>query len=171
MPRNVTLSFRQAAESSFNDDVDLVFLTISHPTLAEAIRVVWDTKDYVYGGLTFTGFPFDIELLSDEEGPPRARLQIQNVEPRIGDTIRMLTTPPRLKMELLSSADFNLTVTPRVELGSPAPTVVYSADRLYLTNVSVDVMSISGFIVGWDYIQRVWPGKRATQAYFPGLFR
>lgn len=171
MPRNVTASFRQAAESSFNDEVDLVFLTITHPTLSEPILLNWDTKDFVYGGATFTGFPFDIELLSDDEGPPTARLQIQNIDPRIGDTIRMLTTPPQLKIELLSSADFNLTVDPRVELGSPTPTVVYSADRLFLVNVAVDVISISGQIVGWDYVQRVWPGKRATQAYFPGLFR
>lgn len=171
MTRSVTTSFRRSAEASFADEVDLVFLTISHPTLGEPIRVVWDTEDFVYGGATFTGYPFDIELLTDEEKPPTAKLQIQNVDPRIGDTIRTLTTPPRLKIELLSSADFNLTVNPRMEILSPAPNVVYSADQLFLVNVSVDVMMVSGDIVGWDYIQRVWPGKRATQGYFPGLFR
>jgi hypothetical protein len=169
MTRNVTASFRRAAEASFNDEVDLVFLTISHPTLGTPIRVVWDTVDFIFGGNTFLGFPFDIELLSDDEQPPTARLQIQNVSPRIGDTVRALMTPPSLKIELLSSADFNLTVTPRTPIGSP--TVIYSADKLFLINVSVDIMMITGQIVGWDFQQRVWPAERATKANFPGLFR
>jgi hypothetical protein len=172
MTRNVTSAFRRTAESSFSDEVDLCFLTISHPTLSDPIRVVWDTKDFVYGGNTFTGFPFDLEILSDDEQPPQARLVIQNVDPRIGDTIRALTSPPRLKIELLSSNDFDLTVDPRTEIGgSPGTIVVYSADRLFLTNVTVDVMAVSGTIVGWDYLQRVWPGPRAMQSSFAGLFR
>ena len=109
------------------------------------------------------------QLLTDDESPPTARLQIQNVSPQIGNSIRALLTPPRLKIELLSSADFNLTVMPRTEIGSA--TVIYSADQLFLINTSVDAMVISGQIVGWDYVQRVWPAERATQANFPGLFR
>jgi len=171
MPRNISMSFRQSAEANFSDDVDLCFLTISHPTLIDPIRVVWDTKDFVYGGNTFIGFPFDITLLSDDEQPPTAKLTIQNVDPRIGDTVRLLQSPPRLKMELLSSTDFVLTNDPRTEVGSPVPTVVYMADKLFLTNIQVDVLAISATIVGWDYLQRVWPGQRALQSTFPGLFR
>ena len=173
MPRNVTVSFRKEAEASFSDEVDLCFLTISHPTLADPIRVVWDTKDFVYGGNTFTGFPFDLQIMSDDENPPKAQLTIQNVDSRIGESIRNLSTPPRLKIELLSSLDFVTTVDPRVEQGggSPGATVVYSADRLFLTNVRVDFLTVTGDIVGWDYLQRVWPGKRAMQSTLPGLFR
>jgi hypothetical protein len=173
MPRTITTSFRRSAEANFADEVDLVFLTISHETLIEPIRVVWDTKDFVYGGNTFIGFPFDIVLLTDDDKPPTAKLTIQNVDPVIGETIRTLRSPPRLKIELLSSVDFDLTVTPRVPIISPdvSPTVVYMADKLFLTNVSVDIMTVSGTIVGWDYLQRVWPGRRASQADFPGLFR
>lgn len=169
MPRNITASFRRSAEANFADEVDLVFLTISHSTLGTPIRVVWDTVDYIYGGNTFIGFPFDISILSDDEQPPTAQLQIQNVDPRIGDTIQGLLTPPRLKIELAQSSDFNLTVVPHTEIGSA--TIIYSADKLYLINVSVDILTITGQIVGWDYQQRVWPAERATQANFPGLFR
>jgi Domain of unknown function (DUF1833) len=169
MPRNISLSFRRTLESSFADEVDLVFLTISHPTLIDPIRIVWDTKYFIKGGLTFIGFPFEITLLTDDEQAPQATLTIQNVTPRIGDAIRELQSPPRLKMELLCSADFNLTVDPRTEIGTA--TVIYSADKLFLTNVSVDILNITGTIVGWDYLQRTWPGQRAMQANFPGLFR
>lgn len=170
MPRNITTSFRQSVESQWTDDVDLCFITISHYLLQDKIRVVWDNKDFVYGGNTFIGFPFDITIMSDDESPPQAKLSLQNVSPIIGNTIKGLLSPPRLKIELLSSVGFDLTVTPRVPL-SPAPSSVYTADKLFLTNVSVTVTEIQATIVGWDYLQRVWPGKRATQEAFPGLFR
>lgn len=171
MSRSVPLSFRRAAESRFSDDVDLCFLTISHGLLLEPVRVVWDAVDFVYGGQTFTGFPFDITILTDDENPPKAQLSIQNVDQVIGDTIRGLNSPPRVKLELLSSSDFDLTATPRVPNGSPAPSVVYAADKLFLVNVKVDVLFVTGDLVGWDYLQRVWPGVRARQDIFPGLFR
>lgn len=169
MPRNITASFRKAAESQWNDEVDLVFLTISHPLLLEPVRVVWDAVDFIWGGNTFIGFPFDIQILSDDEQPPRASLAFQNVDQVIGETIRGLNTPPRMQMDLLSSVDFNLAVTPRTQIGTP--TVFYTASRLFLVNVRVDVLQITADIVGWNYLQRVWPGVRATQAAFPGLFR
>jgi hypothetical protein len=173
LTRNITASFRYIAESNFVDDVDLVFLTISHPLLLEPIRVVLDDKDFIFGGETYTGFPFDIEILSDDEKPPTARLAIQNVDSRIGEAIRSLITPPRLKIQLLSSSDFDLSLDPREEWGggSPGATAVYTADKLFLTNVQVDVLTVAGNIEGWDYLQRVWPGVRAQQDIFPGLFR
>ena len=169
MPRNISTTFRKEAEAQFSDEADLCFLTISHGTLADPIRVVWDTKDYVYSGFSWIGFPFEISILSDDDQPPKAQLTIQNIDPRIGDTLRILTTPPRLKIELLSTLDFDTSVDPRTEVGSA--TVIYSADRLFLINARVDFLTVSGEIVGWDYLQRVWPGQRATQAIFPGLFR
>lgn len=171
--RSITLAYRKHTESILSDEVDLCFLTITHSTLAEPIRVVWDTKDFIYNGFTFIGFPFEITILSDDENPPTARLSIQNIDPRIVDALRGLSSPLRLKIELLHSSDFDLTVTPRVAWGggSPAPNVAYSADKLFLINVKSDLLTISGDITGWNYLQRVWPGVRATQERFPGLFR
>lgn len=169
MPRSVTASFRKEAEAIFSPEADLCFLTISHPLLLDPIRVNWDTKDYIYGGKTFTGFPFEITIYSDDESPPKAQLTIQNVDSRIGETVRSLATPPRLKLELLSTLDFDTTVTPRTEIGTA--NVVYSFDRAFLTNCKVDFLAVTAEIEGWNYLQRVWPGKRGTQDLLPGLFR
>jgi hypothetical protein len=173
MPRNVTLSVRKELEAQFSPEANLIFLTISHALLAQPIRVVNDTKNFSYAGNTFTGFPFDIQIYSDDEQPPKAQLVIQNIDSQIGDSVRTLTTPPRLKLEMCSTLDFNINVDPRVELsgGSPPTAVMYSFDKAFLTNVKVDFLSVSADIVGWDYLQRVWPGVRATQSLFPGLFR
>lgn len=169
MPRTVTNSFRRSIESRNAEDVDLCFITITHDLLVDPIRVVWDTVDFTYGGNTFTGFPFDIELLTDDDQPPKAQLVIQNVDQIIGKTIRGLKTAPRLKIELLSSLDFDLTSDPRAPISTPS--VAYSADKLFLRNVEVNVMQVTADIVGWDNLQRVWPGVRATQDLLPALFR
>lgn len=130
MPRSITASFRKAVEANFSGDVDLVFLTISHPSLSDDIRVVMDNRNYSYNGHTYIGFPFDIQLLSDDEQPPKAQLAIQNVDSGIGEAIRTLVSPPRLKIELLSSADFNPYVfrdaLPNVPLSIPSNLVDYA---------------------------------------------
>lgn len=169
MPRNVSLSIRKELEAQLSPEADLLFLTISHPLLSDPIRVVNDTKDFSRGGFTWTGFPFDIQIMTDDESPPKAEISIQNIDSRIGETIRGLRTPPRMKLELCSSLDFDINANPRTEIG--AATVVYSFDRAFLVNTKVDFLTVSAEISGWDYQQRVWPGVRATQTKFPGLFR
>lgn len=169
MPRNINLSIRKELEAQFTPEANLIFLTITHPLMGSTIRVVNDTKNFIYGGNTFIGFPFDIQILSDDEKPPKAQLAIQNVDSQIGEAIRSLITPPRLKLELLSTLDFNIAVDPRTEIGTAA--VAYSFDKGFLTNVKVDFLTVSADIVGWDFMQRVWPAVRATQTLFPGLFR
>lgn len=167
--RQVSSSFRQSVESRFQGDANLLFVTLSHDLLSDPIRVVSDTKDYIRDGFTWTGFPFDIALLTDDDQPPRATLEIQNVDLRIGNTIRPLTSAPRLKIELLHSDDFDLTQTPRTQVRPPS--VEYVANHLYLANVKIDAITVRGEIVGWDFTQKTWPGVRATQDILPGLFR
>jgi hypothetical protein len=168
MPRNVIASFRHDAEANFSDDVNLIFLVIEH-SLIDTIFLVNDTVDYMLDSEQWIGFPFDIEILTDDETPPTARLSIQNVDPKIGDAIRGLITPPKVTILLYSSDDWDLSTNPREPLGSP--TLVYDSGGLFLINVSVDIMTVSGQLVGWDYQQRVWPSERATKDNFPGLFR
>jgi hypothetical protein len=169
MARTISLSFRRSVESQRQEEANLIFATLSHPLLIEPVRVVSDIKNYVRDGATWTGFPFDIQILSDDDNPPKATIEIQNVDRRIGETIRPLQTPPRLKIELLHSDDFDLSADPRTAIGTPS--VEYVADHLFLSNVKIDAMTVSADIVGWDYTQLTWPAPRATQNRLPGLFR
>jgi|GEM_PF-1949239 len=170
MPRTISASFRNAAESQYEDEVDLAFLTISHELLADPIRVVWDAKDFVWNGNTYIGFPFDLVLLSDDDNsPPRAaQIQFQNVDSRIGETIRTLPQSPRIQIDLLHSDDFDLTVTPRTPIGTPSS--INAGSKLFLSNCKVDVLTVTGDLTGYDFSQIVWPSERATQQTFPGLF-
>lgn len=170
MPRTVPLSFRNAAESQYNDEVNLAFLTITHPLLSTPIRVVWDSKDFIYNGDTYIGFPFDLILLSDDDNsPPKAaQIQFQNVDSGIGETIRNLGQSPRIEINLLHSSDFDLTVTPRTQIGTPS--TIPAGKHLFLSNCKVDVLTITGDVTGYDFTQRVYPGQRAGQQTLPALF-
>lgn len=177
MPRTVPDSYRWSTESQFSEEVDLIFLTISHSSIATPIRIVGDTVNYFWrvdgdgNPLRWTGFTFDIALLSDDDSTPKAQLSVQNIDQQIGLAIANLRTSPRLEIQLLCSQDFDLNERPRIPKASAEPTVLYAAHALWLVNVKVDDFQVTGDIQGWDYLQRAWPGPRATQDALPALFR
>lgn len=168
MERVVSQSLRRELDQQESAEFLLAFLTITHPNMEETIRVVCDPEDFTYGGFNYIGFMFESEILTDGDNFPEARLTVQNVDKRIGDAIRPLIGPPRVKMELIPASEFNLTVSPRTPLGTP--TVAYTADHLYLINVDIDALQISGRLSIRNYSQEVWPGVRATQNRCPGLY-
>jgi hypothetical protein len=133
--------------------------------------VVADAVDYIWNGETYQGFQFDLQLVSDKESPPRGKLTLQNVDERIGHTVLALNGPMRVRVDLIAASAFDQTTDPRVPLESGDPAPDYTADKLFLTDVTGDVFELSGTLKGWDYIQEIWPGTRATQNRLPGLFR
>lgn len=169
MERLISQSLRRELEKQESGEELLVFLTITHPSLDEAIRVVCDPEDFIYDGETYIGFIFDIAILSDNDRPPETRLTVQNVDEQIGHAIKSLIGPPRVKIEILALSDFDTSVIPRVPLGTP--TVEYRADQLFLVDVDGDDGEITGRITSWDYSQTTYPGIRATQRRCPGLYK
>ena len=167
--RTVPAGFRREADREESAEVHLLFLTITHPKIKDAIRVVADGADFILGGDTFTGFRFKLSVLTDTDQAPVARLQIQNVDLSIGDALRRIDNPATLKLEVISASEFDLTVDPRTELTTAARTS--TADELNLVGVETDAMFITGRLQTRDYARENWPGIMATQDAFPGLFR
>lgn len=174
--RTVPAGVRREIERQESPEFYLVFLTIYHETLIEPIRVVNDARsftidDYEGGQLeTYEAFRFKIQLLTDNENPPTARLTIQNVDLKIGRAIMKAKTPARLTIEVVAGSQFNLSVWPRQPLYNPTIRT-YIAKHLYLTDVEANAIQITGTITSWDYTQELWPGIRGTQDRLPGLFR
>jgi len=151
-------------------DWPVAFLTISHAELDTPIRIVADPEDFQKDGYTFTGFPFSINLLTDTDKVPEARITLPNVDKKIGTLVRGITGPVNLHLELVALSEFDLTVFPRTPLSSPV-TVEYSAPHLYLTDVEGDAGQISGLIIGYNLSREAVPGYRCTQELTPGLWR
>lgn len=170
MPRTISASLARALNRQETEEVLIVFLKIEHESLDPPIRICTDTVDYIWQGETYIGFPFDVTILSDTDQPPRARLSVQNVDRRIGKAIRGLTSPARLRLDVIAAQWFNESAEPRVPLGTE-PVPDYTADKLFLVDVEGTTLTIEGEIASWNYTQETWPGLRGTQDRLPGLFR
>lgn len=167
--RALSADVRRGLETADSPDALLAFLTITHDNLADPIRVVSDVLDYVVGGVTWVGMPFGYRLLTDGDGGARTQLVMQAVDRRITQALIASRERAKVKLELRSSADFDLSVIPRVELVSNAP--VYAFSGFELINVTGDALQIAGDVELADYSAEPWPRLRATQDLLPGLFR
>lgn len=80
MPRSsYTEHFKRRTGASAGEEA-LYLLEISHPQLAEPIRVVRDTVDLERDGHTYVAMNFDVRLPEDVQRQlPRAPVQIDNV--------------------------------------------------------------------------------------------
>jgi hypothetical protein len=160
---------RLTLERENSPDALIAFLTIEHPALADPIRVVSDVMAYVVDGNRFEGIPFGVTALSDNESGPRTQIIVQNLDRRIGEALRRSDIRAKVRLELRSSADFNLSQDPRVEIATTAP--IYAFRYFELVNVEGDVGQLVGDVELSDYSVEPWPNVRATQDRLPGLFR
>lgn len=167
--RDIPPAIRADLHSSSSPNAVLAFLTISHRNLVESIRVVSDPLDFSVGGVLYRGCPFEIVLLSDVDESPTTTIRIQNVDRRIGEAIRRISDRATATVEVRSTADFDLTVVPREEIG--VSSVIYGFSNFDLVDVTVTSLDVSGTLMLRDFTQEPWPGKRATQSRCPGLFR
>lgn len=133
-----------------------MLLTISHSSLATPLRFVNNNENIVSRGNTYTAFPFEIDLPNDDpDQPPKAQLRIDNVDRSIVQTIRTITSPP--------------TVTIEVILASAPNTVEVSFTNLTLRNVSYDESEVTGELV-FDAIYTEPVSVTMTPSRFPGMF-
>lgn len=178
MPRGFSTTIRAALEGPRTSEAPLIFLTIEHAALDAAIRIVSDVATtngvpvtYTHRGASFTAMPFDVELLSDDDGAPKGKISVQNVDRAIGEAILALQTRVTLTIEIVPASEFNLTVSPRVPLVGNHAIPIYRAIGLTLRDVSVDAMGATGEIVSLEDDIEPWPYLRVTQALLPGLYR
>lgn len=169
MSRAIDADVKASLEAPESQDALLAFLTITHLSLPDPIRVVSDVMDYMVSGQTFLGLPFDFGILTDVEGPPQTELRMQNVDLRIGRALLGLNDRAKVTLEIRSSSDFDLSQDPRTEI--PGGSVLYRFADFDLIDVTVTAAEISGRVMLRDYSQEPWPGQRCTQSRMPGLFR
>ncbi len=149
-------SLIDAVYADETDEVFVVLLRITHPALAEPVLLANNTEDVVSNGETFIGFPFDITLFDDNEQTPRAQLEVQNVDRRIGDAVLALTSPALMDIMIV--------------LASDPDTIELDFKGFELREVKGNATSVQASIVGIDLGNWPWPWRRATQAAFPGLY-
>lgn len=153
-----TLSSR-ALDSAFSaqtDDVWLTLLTIEHESLSEPLRFVNNFASLTSRGNVYVAFPFELEFPEqDAESPGEARITIDNIDRQIVNTIRGISSPPDLTLEVVLAA------TP--------DTVEASFSGMTLRNVQYDALKVSGTLRFEDIVTEP-VSVQMTPARFPGMF-
>jgi hypothetical protein len=149
----------------------LAFVTLTHPRLPNgALRYVADVLDYVRGGKTYTavGAGLPLPMADDDETEPRIRVTLPNVNRQIGQTLVAVRSRIVVQVDILSSADFDLTTNPRTEIGTATP--VYSLRDFSIVDAAFDQVLAEVTLIMRDYAQEPF-GSRATIDLLPGLSR
>jgi len=137
-------------------DLPLILLTISHASLAADIRVVNNKVNVTSGGLEYIAFPFDLQLPdSKEDSQPYSKLTISNVSREIGLAIRLISTPPNLKIAVVRQD------TPDI--------VEAEFFGMRLNNVKYNVMTVSADLQFEDLTREEYPSLKFSPSIFRGI--
>lgn len=170
MARAIPALTREGLEGSASDDPLIVFAVVDHPDLIQKIRLVTDGVDYVLDGETYHKSYFLLDILTDDETPPRGRFRFPNVDRAAITMMRHVNGPPRVSLYVYSGSYWDITADPRTVLSGLTPTPAYAAERLFLTDITATAEEVEGTLRSWDYRQEAWPDKRATEDLLPGVF-
>jgi hypothetical protein len=158
MPRQVSSAALQALLAESTNQVFLVTLELTGTGISTPIRVVNDNIDLIVSGVTYSAFPFQITLPSDDpDKPPVAKLSISNVTQLIIDELRALPTPPQVEIA--------------IRMASSPAVVEYGPWQLDAASMSYDMNVIDIDLRMRDFTVEPFPYLRMTPSYFPALFR
>lgn len=170
MARVVPVISRAEAERSSSGAAHLIFVEVSHPLMTEAVRLVVDGVDYLLNGGLWHRSSFELDLLTDEESPPRARFRFPNVDRRAIHMLEKVAEPAHVEFRVVTSSYFDLTADPRTVRPGMVAVPMYTARHLLLTDITADAVMVSGTLRSWDYRREMWPNRLAVRSLLPGAF-
>ncbi|NNG04359.1 MAG: DUF1833 family protein [Inquilinus sp.] len=152
----VSATYKQAAYAAETGEAPIVLLTIDHADLAAPIRVTSDAVDTASRGDTYVAFPFRVSLPDDTEEAARARLEIDNVDRRIVEAVRSISSPPSVRLEVV------LAGTPDLVEAGPFD--------FELEETRYDLLVVSGELAFEPVLDLAMPADSLSPGLFPGLF-
>lgn len=161
----LTAAIREAYAVAPSNVAILETLEISHPSIGGTIYLVKNREDLTLtleddSEHLFEGVGFRMTLpASGDNGIQSLTLAIDNVDRRVSDflnTAKDYQTPVTVKYRPYLSNDYT---TPQIE----TPLV------LYLTDISVTVMEITGKASFADLLNKKFPTELYTRARFPSI--
>jgi len=155
--RTLSSLAKQSIHAPETGSVFLLLLTISHASLSVPIRVVNNTENIVSGGNTFTAFPFTLVLPDErEDAPPRMRLVIDNVDRTIVQSLRSLTSPPTIQLDVVVASQPN--------------TLEASFPGFTLRQSNYDQLVVEGDLTLEEIVLEPFPEGAFTPQDFAGIY-
>jgi len=169
MARVTNVDFLRAAYAEESGIVIVLLMSITHPSWDQVIRISTDptkkvletSADIFYGTNSrnhdFMFVPLMIALPNEtEEGPLRMQITLDNVSRELISTIRALSSPPSVNVELV--------------LSDAPDTVLANWPEFLLVNVQYDANSITGDLIIETLTHEPFPAGTFTPSEFPSLF-
>ncbi len=135
----------------------MFLLTLRHPSFADDILVCSDSANVVSLGRIFRPFPFEIDLVNEEEGPVSVQLRICNVDRRIVQEVRSI---PSGSIDVV--VELVLASSPHLREAGPL--------TFTLRDVAYDELVVEGELKFEDFLNEPWPQHTMTPGRFPGMF-
>lgn len=158
MAKSYSTGMQQTLNRTSADEPVLLLLEIDHTDLATPVRVVNDTQDITSNGNLFTACAFRYTLPDDlEQGNTRARIAIDNVGRELVQWLE------------LSNGGEGATVR-MMQVRPSAPDTIEWETTMTLSNVSQNVMEVSGQLGYEDLLKRPAVSLVYDPATAPGVF-
>jgi hypothetical protein len=136
-------------------DVALALLTISG-TGMDTVRLVNNTEDVVSNGETFSAFPFEVEIPSEQpDKPQRVTLRLCAVDRQLIAQIRAASGCPDVQLDVVLASD------PDTSLRAPY--------QLKLRQAGYEALVVEAELGYEEILQEKWPKWIFTTSEWPGL--
>lgn len=157
MARPLSPAAMRSIMAQYSDEVWAILLTIEHPNLAEPIRVTSNSENIVSNGETYIAFPFGAALPSERDDQmARVQLIIDNVDRRVVEAVRTITSAP--------------TVTMSVVLASDPDTIEAGPWEMTMRDIRYDALTVQGELSFENILNAPCPEGIFSPADFPGLY-
>lgn len=157
MPRQLTLKAIRESQKEHGTIPFLVLLAIEIESTNEWIYLVNNTENIVSRGVTYLGCPFEIALPDvNDHTASEATLTVDNVDTRIWQGVRLLTSAPNIVLEVI--------------LASDPDDVMLRTEGMKLREAAATSKSITGKIVPDTIWQGGFPAHDFDPSQNPGIF-
>ena len=156
MSRGLSSAAKAELYAANTDGVWLVLLTVEHASFAATLRYVNDRANVTSGGDVYTAKAFSTRLPADRDSPPRAVIVLDNVDQATIASVRAITTPATVTLEVIRK--------------SAPDTILVSYPYLRLVGVRITATSIEFELAGDAVLDEAYPGTDFAPLLFPAGF-
>lgn len=147
----------RAIHAGETEQVYLWLLTFTHPDLATPLRYTNNNESVVSRGNSFVAHPFDITLADErDDQPPEIQLAVDNVDREPLATLRALSTPPTISIEVV--------------LFSTPDTLEIGPIETRLRDMQYDTFVVRGTLTFEPVLSEPYPGYIFEPRLFPAAF-
>lgn len=108
MTRSITQSFIDVFLSRETGEAALILLELTHPTLAEPVRVVLNTKPITHQAQQYEPMYFEVSL--PEQMPDKVggmKLRVDGVDRTLIEKLRGFSEPPMVRLKVVGTVDLD----------------------------------------------------------------